>query len=335
MLSIDIKADDAGQRLDRFLRKYLPKASLGSIYKMIRKDVKVNGKREKIEYLLMEGDVVTLYLSDDKFRVLSKTDSRGNVNRVRREFSIVYEDENIILVNKPRGLLTHGDSKEKKNHLTNQVIDYLIQTGSYVPRASRTFIPAPANRLDRNTSGIVAFGKTAETMRSLTQLFKNRQVEKKYLAICHGLLNEEKELTGYMRKMETAGVIKAETADSDEVDSKVVLTVVKPIATGEYSGEPYSLIEVNLKTGRTHQIRMHLSSIGNPLLGDRKYGGRVLSKLRIKNQMLCAYKLIFKEPGEDGALAYLKDKEFTVEPDKVMEEAIKKIFKGDFVNGER
>ncbi len=331
MLSIDIKTDDAGQRLDRFLRKYLPKASLGSIYKMIRKDVKVNGKRAKIDSFVEEGDIITLYLSDDRIKALSKTEPRASSGKVGRDFLTIYEDENVILVNKPKGLLTHGDSREKKNHLTNQVIDYLIETGSYVPRVSRTFTPAPANRLDRNTSGIVAFGKSAEGMRSLTEIFRNRQVDKKYLAICHGIIREDMDIRGYMRKTENSGVIKVH-ADADKtLEGKSVHTIVHPIKTGKYNGEDYSLLEVDLKTGRTHQIRAHLSSIGHPLLGDEKYEGKTLPDLKIRNQMLCAYKLKFLETGKDGLLGNLGGREFRAEPDKVMKQAIKKIFKGDIV----
>ncbi|MCI5697827.1 MAG: RluA family pseudouridine synthase [Clostridiales bacterium] len=333
MLSIDIKTDDAGQRLDRFLRKYLPEASLGSIYKMIRKDVKVNGKRAKIDLFLNEGDVITLYLSDDRIKSLSKKKLQGNAGKAGREFLIVHEDENVILVNKPKGLLTHGDFREKKKHLTNQVIDYLIETGSYVPRVSKTFTPAPANRLDRNTSGLVVFGKNAEAMRTLTEIFRNRQIDKKYLAICHGFLYEELEIKGYMRKTESSGIIKAYIDKKPDSDGKPIHTVVYPIATGEYDGERYSLVEVELKTGRTHQIRAHLSSIGHSLLGDEKYGGKAVPDLKIRNQMLCAYKLKFKDIRDDSSLADLRGREFKAAPDKVMDRAMKKIFKGDIFNG--
>ena len=156
MVKIEIKRNEAGQRLDRFMKKYLVNAPLSYIYKSIRKDVKVNGKRRTQESVLEEGDVVSLYLSDEEIERLTAKPAH---RKVKRQFHIAYEDDNIIAVEKPYGLLTHGDRTEKKNHLANQVVDYLIDTGAYNPRAEKTFVPAPVNRLDRNTTGLVLFGK--------------------------------------------------------------------------------------------------------------------------------------------------------------------------------
>ena len=159
MIEFRIEKNDAGQRLDRFLRKYLVNASLGQIYKMIRKDVKVDGKRPKEKDILQEGAILKLYISDDELEAL-----KGKKKRVaaKKQFKIVYEDDNMLIVSKPFGLLTHGDGREKKNHLANQVVDYLISTGKFDPSASSTFTPSPVNRLDRNTTGLVIFGKNAE-----------------------------------------------------------------------------------------------------------------------------------------------------------------------------
>ena len=152
MVKIEIGKNEQNQRLDKFLRKYLANAPLSFIYKAIRKDVKVNGKRGKEDTLLQLGDEVTLYISETDMEKFRK-ERRGG--RVKRQFSIAYEDENILAAVKPYGLLTHGDSREKKNHLANQVIDYLIEKGDYNPRIEKTFTPAPVNRLDRNTTGLV------------------------------------------------------------------------------------------------------------------------------------------------------------------------------------
>lgn len=156
MIEIIITENQGGQRLDRFLKKYFDKAPLSLIYKMIRKDVKVNGKRSTKEAMIQAGDRLAVYLSEEEAKALQTQKKRV---RAKRQFSIAYEDENLLIAEKPFGLLTHGDKTEKKNHLANQVVDYLIEKGEYNPRADRTFAPAPAGRLDRNTTGLVMFGK--------------------------------------------------------------------------------------------------------------------------------------------------------------------------------
>ena len=172
MREITITANDAGRRLDRFLRKYLRNASLGEIYKLIRKDVKVGGKRKDQSYVLCEGDILALYIADE---VLDKMTGAGDVQggpaagrqshrKAKRQFRIIYEDDNILIADKPFGLLTHGDAHEKKNHLANQVKDYLIEKGSYDPASEKVFSPAPANRIDRNTTGLVLFGKNSAAL---------------------------------------------------------------------------------------------------------------------------------------------------------------------------
>ena len=166
MRDITITANDAGRRLDRFLRKYLRNASLGEIYKLIRKDIKVDGRRRDQSYILQEGETLSLYISDDVLERLTgscaSTAASGRSGRpgskARKQFRIIYEDRNILIADKPYGLLTHGDRNEKKNHLANQVKDYLISRGEFDPLSEKVFSPAPANRLDRNTTGLVLFG---------------------------------------------------------------------------------------------------------------------------------------------------------------------------------
>ena len=157
MQKIKVTANDSKRRLDRFLRKYLERATLGSIYKIIRKDVKVNGQRKDNNYVLEEGDEITLYLSDERIAALSAPKKTASRRKTKKTFTVIYEDDNILIANKPFGLLTHGDRNEKKNHLANQVKDYLIEKGEYNPRTEKVFSPAPANRLDRNTTGLVLF----------------------------------------------------------------------------------------------------------------------------------------------------------------------------------
>ncbi len=183
MRDITITANDAGRRLDRFLRKYLRNASLGEIYKLIRKDVKVDGRRRNESYMLNEGEVLTLYISDEVLASLTgegsagragsgKTRSASSSGKAKRQFRIIYEDDKVLIVSKPYGLLTHGDSHEKKNHLANQVRDYLIEKGEYDPRSEKVFSPAPANRLDRNTTGLVLFGKTSAALKALNEAIR-------------------------------------------------------------------------------------------------------------------------------------------------------------------
>ena len=266
MREITITSNDAGRRLDRFLRKYLKEASLGEIYKFIRKDVKVNGKRKNESYMMEEDDVLTLYLSDDTLeKLIGKPEDRS---ATKRTFSIIFEDENVLAVSKPAGLLTHGDSENKKDHLANQVKDYLIAKGEYNPRAEKVFAPAPSGRLDRNTSGIILFGKNSESLRELNRAMREDGIDKYYLTIACGIIDKRMELGGSLLKDEDANKVKI----TEDESGKEVLTIVNPLETLIYgSGLDATLSEIKLVTGRTHQIRAHLASISHPIIGDSKY----------------------------------------------------------------
>jgi len=268
MKEIHIEVNDAGQRLDRFLKKYLVNLPLSAIYKCIRKDVKVNGKRAKEEYMLAEGDVLTLYISDEDLEAWTK---KKNFKKAKKQFTIAYEDDDMIIVNKPFGLLVHGDKTEKKDTLANQVVDYLIENGSYVPRLEKTFVPSPVHRLDRNTTGLVVFGKNAQSLRTLSQKFREEHdssIRKFYYTIVHGKVDKEYHLKNKLLKNEERN--KGMVLPLEDERGKYIETIVRPI----YAGDRYSLVEVELITGRSHQIRAHLASIKHPLVGDIKYGGR-------------------------------------------------------------
>lgn len=323
MINIEIGKNEQEQRLDKFLRKYLENAPLSFIYKAIRKDVKVNGKRAREDTMLRLGDTVSLYIREEDLSAFQK---KRAFSHARRQFQIAYEDENILAAVKPRGLLTHGDQNEKKNHLANQVTDYLIETGAYHPRLERTFAPAPANRLDRNTTGLVLFGKTAEALRELNRLIRSRdQIQKFYLTIAAGELKEPLRLKSRMVKDRSKNRITVTEAAGEGLEME---TLARPlIARGGYS-----LIEAELVTGRTHQIRAHLASAGYPIIGDAKYGdprvnGRMRQRFGLSAQLLHAHCLRFA--AADGPLAYLAGQEITARLPEDFERIKRAIFEHD------
>ena len=322
MTDIRITANDAGRRLDRFLRKYLPGASLSEIYKIIRKDAKVDGKRRSESYILNEGETLTLYLSDEAFEKLSRGRSAfgaktpAKASKAKRTFKITYEDDNVLMVNKPYGLLTHGDSHEKKDHLANQVKDYLIASGAYDPRSEKVFSPAPVNRLDRNTTGIVLFGKTAAAMRELGRMIREDDIRKFYLTIACGVIEHELHLGGSLVKDEAANKVRI----LDGGDGKDIETIVRPLRILSFgSGLKATLCEVELVTGRSHQIRAHLASTGHPLIGDSKYADRgealinkyVRDNFGLTTQLLHACRVEFlSTAAESELLGYLTERTF-------------------------
>jgi 23S rRNA pseudouridine955/2504/2580 synthase len=307
--------NEAGRRLDRVLKKFLRNAPLSFIYRIIRKDVKLNGKRASGETLLSAGDVVEIFLPDGQLKgFLQKrpADACG----AKKEFEVVYEDEQLLVVDKPFGLLVHGDKAEKKNTLTNQVVSYLAEMGIYVPGEAAAFTPAPANRLDRNTTGIVLFGKTLAATRDLALMLKGREegnanVEKAYLTIVKGRLKEPMTLRSRMTRDEDRNVTNVLPEGSPE--GRVMATEVIPLK----AGKEYTLVEARLMTGRTHQIRVQLADAGFPVIGDRKYGERAVNaavsgRYGLTSQLLHAYRLTVLSGA--GILEYLKGKCFFVNP---------------------
>lgn len=262
MVKLTITSNEAGQRLDRFLRKYLRRATLGTIYKLIRKDVKVNGKREKEDLILREGDTVQIYIPQQRLAELSVPVKEKTA---RKQFKVVYEDGNVLAVHKPKGLLVHGDLREKKNTLVNQVCGYLQEKGEFDPSKERTSRPSPAGRLDRNTTGLVMFGKNAAALRGLTEAMRNRGwLDKYYLAAAWGTVRGPFTVEGNMERDREKNISSA----ADPGAGKEAVTEVFPVI----AGERFSIVKIKLITGRTHQIRLHMAEAGFPLAGDPKYG---------------------------------------------------------------
>lgn len=300
-----IDKNDSGQRLDRFLKKYLKDAPLSFIYKMLRKkNIKINNKKGKPDMIISEGDVIQLFLSDE---TIEKFRGTQRVNNSKFSLNIIYEDENIILINKPVGFLSHSANKEYGNNVVDGMIQYLYEKGEYNPRVEKTFRPSICNRLDRNTSGIIIGAKNYEVLRQINASIKAGEIHKYYKTIVKGQVKEEGIFEGYLAKDEELNKVKI--LDEEGEDTKKILTKIRVLKTIN----KYSLLEIELITGRTHQIRAHLSNIGHPIIGDIKYGDKSVNKYFRENyglnsQFLHAYKIVFSKL--EAPLDYLNGKEF-------------------------
>lgn len=301
-----INNNDSNQRLDKFLSKAVKKLPKSLLYKYIRlKRIKVNGKRCEISTRLSCGDVVSLYINDEFFE---DSTQKPDFMFASTDIDIVYEDENIMLLNKKCGLVVHEDNDGSVDTLINRVLHYLYEKKEYNPDEELSFTPSLCNRIDRNTSGIVICAKNAESLRILNQKIKDRELSKKYLCITVGVPKKSKDrLTAYLEKNEKTNTVKI--SDKKTSSNKTIITEYRVLKT---NGE-LSLVEVNLITGRTHQIRAHMAYIGCPLLGDGKYGtNRVNSSYNIKTQALCAYSLTFDFKTDAGILSYLDGRKFEI-----------------------
>ena len=305
MKSITVNKNEAGQRLDKLLSKYLNLAGKGFLYKMMRKkNIVLNGKKCDGSEKLSEGDEIKLFLADETIEKFSEV----KVQKVKKtKLDIIYEDDHVLLINKPSGMLSQK-AKEQDESLVEYLIDYLLDSGKLTKEDLRSFRPSVCNRLDRNTSGLVAAGCSLAGLQKLSAMFKDRSLHKYYLCVVSGSVREKKRIEGFLKKDEKTNQV---TISQREMpDSAPICTEYEPLM----ETDTYTLLKVTLITGRTHQIRAHLASIGHPIVGDAKYGNvRVNEEAKrqyhIRSQMLHSWKLVF--PQMEEPLAHLSGKSFT------------------------
>ena len=270
------------------------------------KRIKVNGKKVPLNTRIEKGDTVELYIKDEFF----EKEEKEAFKKLVANLSVVYEDDNVLLVDKVPGLIVHSDEKDENDTLINRILSYLYKKGVWDPEKENSFIPALCNRIDRNTGGIVICAKNAEALRCINDLVKKREIDKRYLALIHGIPTQKSgKISNWILKDKSANMVSVfHTPKKGALEAHSVYKVLK-----SSKERNLSLVEVELLTGRTHQIRAQFADMGHPLVGDGKYGiNRDDKKIGYKFQALYSYKLTFMPKDPSSPLAYLKGREFEV-----------------------
>lgn len=326
MRELKISANEAGLKLDKYLMKFLNEAPASFTYKMLRKkNITLNGKKATGSEKLVAGDIIKLFLSDetiDKFSKVKKVSPSKKIDGVKAlEGCIIYEDENVLFINKKVGMLSQKSNPDDVS-LNEYMIDYLIKTNALNSDDLRLVKPSVCNRLDRNTTGLITCGKSIAGLQELSRMFKERCLDKYYIAIVYGVIEEGKKIYGYLKKNEEKNMVIIENHNTDkefnEEEYDKIETYYEPLYSSqikESGGKtyPYTVLKVKLITGKTHQIRAHLSSINHPIIGDIKYGNKSVNdffknNMGIKYQLLHSYELQFNDIS--GPLDYLNNKKF-------------------------
>lgn len=291
MINRKVTPSESGKRLHRYLRNLMPNLPLGQIYKMIDSGkVRVNGKRKKQDYELAAGDELAIYMEEAQYGEASIGQQKTKYVGVNADIQVVFEDDQLLVAMKPAGMLTHPDQTDQRDTLINRVHAYLYRKGEL---DSPMFMPATANRLDRNTSGLVLIGKTAGMLHQLNQWIQKHELQKYYVTIVEGRLEGEGELTDELVRDDKRNRTRVAGSQA-KPDEKRLSATTRYRALSQ--GEGYSLAEIELVSGRTHQIRTHFQSIGHPLLGDVKYGGRIYAG--INHQLLHAWRIVLPDGRE-------------------------------------
>ena len=321
MKEYQIEKNQSGQRLDKFLAKVLKAAPKSFIYKMLRKkNITLNGKKADGSEKTELNDEIRLFLSEETIDNFSES---FNATAVKCEFETIFEDKNILVVNKPAGLLSQK-AVVTDISLVEQILSYLLKTEQITNEELQTFKPAICNRLDRNTSGIVVAGKTLQGLQAMSELFRDRTIQKYYLCIVKGKLKESHTISGYLLKNEKTNQVTITQISVEGSDP--IKTEYEPVLYNE----EFTLLRVKLITGKTHQIRAHLCSIGYPIIGDGKYGIKNINsqfrkKYRLEHQLLHSYEVIF--PNMEGEFSYLSGKTLQAELPDYFEQIKKDLFK--------
>ena len=299
MREIIIGKNDCGQRLDKFLTKKYHSMPLSMMYKLIRKKkITVNRKRAKENQILEEGDLILIFAPDDLLE--SNAPKRSKTSA---KINVAYEDENILIVDKESGVIVHSDDKEDGDTLIDRITAYLINKGEFNPEEENSFSPALCNRIDRNTEGLVIAAKNAAALREMNDIIKLRRIEKIYLAAVHGVpAPKSGEIRLKLEKYSNENIVKVK---NDSKNAKIAITKYNTVALSRNS--KFALVEIELITGRTHQIRASFAHIGNPLVGDGKYAiNKKDREMGYKSQALCAYSITFKGCKSYKTLGYLE-----------------------------